>query len=361
MSAGWLAGCPGVRIGETGTMGSKTEAKRLAVMTNDGHDQHVVPEGHPEHSGRLHAAMDGIRAALEGADWVETSAPAATDEQLSIVHSPAYLDHLAADASAGGSRLDPDTHSSPGSLATARLAAGACLAAAGAMDSGSTRHALVAVRPPGHHALADRPMGFCLINNVAVAAATWADAGERVAIVDWDVHHGNGTQDIFFDDPRVLYVSTHQSPHYPGTGGLAETGGPNAERSNLNVPLRAGSAGDTLRAVFDEVIQPRIAEFAPTRLIISAGFDAHRDDPLAGLGLTAADYGALTERMIEVAPDGRLLVVMEGGYDLTALGRSIGSVAAVLAGVDLPTFDGESATSEGVDRDTLEAALAVHR
>jgi acetoin utilization deacetylase AcuC-like enzyme len=342
-------------------MGSGSAAKRLLVVTNDGHDHHVVPEGHPEHAGRLRAAMDGIRSAVSSADSTETTAPAATDEQLSTVHTSAYLEYLVADEQAGGSRLDPDTHSSPGSLATARLAAGACLAAAEAMDSGSAHHALVAVRPPGHHALADRPMGFCLVNNVAVAAATWADAGERVAIVDWDVHHGNGTQDIFFDDPRVLYVSTHQAPHYPGTGGLDETGGPNAERSNLNVPLRAGSAGDTLRAVFDEVIQPRIAEFAPTRLIISAGFDAHRDDPLAGLGLTAADYIALTERMIEVAPDGRLLVVMEGGYDLTALGRSIGSVAAVLAGAEPPTFDGESATSEGVDRSALEAALAAHR
>lgn len=342
-------------------MDAAASSSRLIVVTNDGDDGHVVPAGHPEHQGRLRAAMEGIRSSLDGSEWREVSARPATDAELARAHSVEYLELLTDDQRRGGSQLDPDTHSSPGSLATARLAAGACLLAVEAMDSGQAHHALVAVRPPGHHALADAAMGFCLVNNVAVAAATLAERGERIAVIDWDVHHGNGTQDIFYNDPRVLYVSTHQSPHYPGTGVLSETGGEGAERTTVNVPLRSGSSGDTFRAVFDQIVLERVAEFAPTRVIVSAGFDAHRDDPLASLGLTAADYVALTERMIDVAPDGRLMVVMEGGYDLTALGRSIGSVAAVLAGALVPQFDGEGATSGGVDTETLQQALAAHR
>lgn len=342
-------------------MSSNPAATRLMVVSNDGEDDHRVPSGHPEHQGRLKAAMAGIRESLRGAEWGEASCRAATDAELGVVHTSEYLETLAVDQAQGGSQLDPDTHSSPGSLMTARLAAGACLEAVRAMDDGRAHHTLVAVRPPGHHALADRPMGFCLVNNVAVAAAALAARGERVAIVDWDVHHGNGTQDIFYNDPRVLYLSTHQSPHYPGTGALDEIGGAGAERTTVNIPLESGSAGDTFRAVFDQVVLQRVAEFAPTRLIISAGFDAHRDDPLATLGLTTSDYVALTERMLEVAPDGRMMVVMEGGYDLTALGRCIGSVAAVLAGAEVPQFEGEGSTSEGVDAQTLARALAVHR
>lgn len=350
-----------VVIGETRHMSFPPAQHRLLVVTNDGDDRHVVPAGHPEHSGRLTAAMASIRTALANAEWAEEQAGPADDKALAVVHTHDYLASLAADEAAGGSQLDPDTHSSPGSLATARLAAGASLAAVAAMDAGKTHHAMAVVRPPGHHALADAAMGFCLLNNVAVAAATLAERGERVAVIDWDVHHGNGTQAIFYDDPRVMYVSTHESPHYPGTGELSETGGPNAERTTLNVPLRSGSAGDTFRAVFDDVILGRVESFAPTRVIVSAGFDAHRDDPLAHLGLTAADFESLTRRVIDVAPDGRLLVVMEGGYNLTSLGRSIATVAAVLADIDVPTYDGESATSGGVDTDTLSAAVAAHR
>jgi acetoin utilization deacetylase AcuC-like enzyme len=196
-------------------------------------------------------------------------------------------------------------------------------------------------------------MGFCLINNVAVGAATLAEAGERVLIVDWDVHHGNGTQDIFWDDSRVLYVSTHQSPAYPGTGSAIDTGGPNARGLTVNVPLPPGSAGDAALVAFDEIADPVIEAFDPTWVLISAGFDAHRDDPLADLVWSAGDYAALTRRVAGYAPrPGRVVAYLEGGYDLRALGLSAGATVAALAG---STWAPEPPTSGGPGRPAVAA------
>ena len=175
-------------------------------------------------------------------------------------------------------------------------------------------------------------MGFCLFNNVAVAAAALADHGERVAIVDWDVHHGNGTQEIFYDDPRVLYASLHEAPLYPGTGRALETGGTDARRTNVNLPFPAGTRGDVYRRAFDEVVAPLIEEFAPTWLLISAGFDAHRADPLAGIELTSADYADLALRLQSLMPPRRTVVVLEGGYDFDALAMSTGATLSALIG-----------------------------
>jgi acetoin utilization deacetylase AcuC-like enzyme len=250
------------------------------------------------------------------------------------VHDPGYVANLERFCERGGGDLDPDTYAAPGSWTTGRRAAGAVLDAVDALAAGECDVAFAAGRPPGHHAVPDRAMGFCLFNNAAVAAAKLAEEGQRVAIVDWDVHHGNGTQDIFYDDPRVLYVSTHEAPLYPGTGRADEMGGPGAPGANVNLPFPAGTRGDVYRRAFDEVVTPLVSEFAPDWLFISAGFDAHRNDPLAGLELTAADYADLAVRLQSLVPARRTVVVLEGGYDFAALSMSTGATLAALIGHD---------------------------
>jgi acetoin utilization deacetylase AcuC-like enzyme len=325
----------------------------LAVFAAPDDDEHRTPSWHPERRDRLGAALRGVDAADIG-DAVEWRAPReATTAELARAHDHDYVDALRLYCAEGGGELDPDTVATPGSWGTALRAAGAVLDAIDALRAGECEYAFAANRPPGHHALADQAMGFCLFNNVAVGAAAITAGGDRVAVVDWDVHHGNGTQAIFWDDPNVLYVSTHQSPAYPGTGRITETGGAGAPRSNLNLPFPPGTRGDPLRAAFDEVVAPVMEEFGPDWLIVSAGFDAHRDDPLAALELTAADFADLTRRVMAYVPPGRLLLVLEGGYDLGALTRSVGASLAELAGV---SYRPEGASSGRVGEPTVVAA-----
>jgi acetoin utilization deacetylase AcuC-like enzyme len=228
----------------------------------------------------------------------------------------------------------------PGSWDTALLAAGAALEVVDGLARGDGDVAFVAARPPGHHALAAEPMGFCLLNNVAVAAATLAERGERVLIVDWDVHHGNGTQEIFWDDPSVLYVSTHEWPLFPGTGRASEVGGPRALGHVVNVPLPSGATGDVVRRAIDEVAAPAIDDFKPSWVLVSAGFDAHRADPLAGLELSSVDFAALASMVAAFAPQpGRLVLFLEGGYDLQALRQSVAAALGALVGAAPPTDD----------------------
>ena len=307
-------------------------ASPISVFATADFDQHLTPEWHPERRGRLAASLSGITAAglVEAVTFEEPRL--ATIDELARVHDSTYIDQLERFCQRGGGDLDPDTFAAPGSFDTARRAAGAVLGAVEALEEGRCDVAFAAGRPPGHHAVPDRAMGFCLFNNVAVAAARLADRGERVAIVDWDVHHGNGTQDIFYDDPRVLYVSTHEAPLYPGTGRADETGGPNAPRANLNLPFPAGTRGDVYRRAFDEVIAPVVTDFTPDWLFISAGFDAHRNDPLAGLELTAGDYADFAIRLQALAPARRTVVVLEGGYDFDALSLSTGATLSALVG-----------------------------
>ena len=245
----------------------------------------------------------------------------------------------------------------PGSWQAARLAAGAGLVAIDGLRNGDAEVAFCAVRPPGHHATPTRTMGFCLLNNVAVAAAALADAGERVAIVDIDAHHGNGTQDAFVADGRVLFVSCHQWPLYPGTGAVDEVGTGDGLGTTINVPLPAGAAGDTYRYAMDVLVVPAVERFAPDWILVSAGFDAHRADPLTDLGLSAGDYADLMGRLTGLVPTGRLIAFLEGGYDLGALADSAGAFVAAALGV---RYSPEATTSDGPGRHVVDAQVVRH-
>jgi len=311
-------------------------------------DEHQLA-GHPERPSRVAAAAAGI-ADLDLGDEVRTVVPdEAGTEALLRVHSATYLAELESVSSVGGGGLDADTYVTADSWRAARLAAGAALAAVDALEEAGTGVAFVAARPPGHHAAGGQGMGFCLLNNIAVAAGSLVARGERVLIVDWDVHHGNGTQSIFWNEPSVLYVSTHQWPLYPGTGRPHEVGGLEAPGATLNLPLPAGATGDVLEYALDELVTPVVEEFAPTWVLVSAGYDAHRADPLGDLGLSSGDFAALAARAAAFAPrPGRLAFLLEGGYDLGALRASVAATVGALTGADhvpeLPTVGGPGAT-----------------
>jgi acetoin utilization deacetylase AcuC-like enzyme len=301
--------------------------------------------GHPERPERVLAALAGVEDLHLGSDLVRVEPAAAGREALERVHSADYLDELEAFARRGGGALDPDTYVVGDSFHTALLAAGAGPAVVAELQRRASGVGFVCARPPGHHATRQRGMGFCLLNNIAVTAAALADAGARVAVVDWDVHHGNGTQDVFWDDPRVLYASTHQWPLYPGTGRADEVGGAGAAGTTLNVPLPAGATGDVVRRAFDDLVVPAVERFGPDWVLVSAGFDAHRADPLAELSLSAADFGILAATVGALAPaPGRTVLFLEGGYDLAALRRSTAAALSSLLGgppgAEEPTFGG---------------------
>ena len=318
---------------------------------------HTVPQGHPERPERMVAVDHGIAASPARDDLVHHVPPLATTAELATVHDPAYLDALERFCAGGGGGLDPDTVVVVASWDVARLGAGAGLDAARRLRAGEADGAFLAVRPPGHHATATRAMGFCLLNNVAVTAAALAAQGDSVLVVDIDAHHGNGTQDIFWDDPRVTYLSIHEHPMYPGTGMLRETGGPNAPGATVNVPVPAGTSGDVYRRAVDEVIVPVAERCRADWLLLSTGFDAHRADPLTGLGLSAGDYYDLTARILATVPAGRRLVFLEGGYDLEAVAASTTATLGALAGVEVRP---EAVTVDGPGAEVIGAVRQVH-
>jgi acetoin utilization deacetylase AcuC-like enzyme len=296
---------------------------------------HLTPAGHPERPDRLRA----IEQALEDEKFqslARVEAPLGSLDIVALCHPMDYIEAIRdASPAEGLVRLDADTAMSPGSFEAALRAVGGAKLAVDEVMSGKARNAFVATRPPGHHTETARPMGFCLFNNAAIAAryARTAHGAERAAIVDFDVHHGNGSQDIFWSDKSVMYCSTHEMPLYPGTGAISERGDFN---TIVNAPLSAGDGGDAFREAFETVILPRLREFEPDIVIISAGFDAHTRDPLANLNLVEADFSWATKKLMEIADNcanGRVVSLLEGGYDLQGLSRSVAAhVTALMRG-----------------------------
>ena len=297
--------------------------RRIGFAFHPSFLEHDTGAGHPERPERLSAICDHLRRTGVWNTLVHLEPPPASRETLALVHPDRYITHIERACHHGPSALDPDTVASPGSWEAALRVVGAVTLAIGQVVAGTLDGAFCAVRPPGHHALADVAMGFCLFNNVAIGArhAQQRHGLSRVLIVDWDVHHGNGTEAIFADDPSILYFSTHQYPFYPGTGGRSHG-------TVVNVPLPAGSGDSELIRAFEEQLAPKAAAFRPDLVLISAGFDAHQEDPLAGLAATESGYAALTRivrRIAEPSAKGRVVSVLEGGYHLNALGASVES------------------------------------
>ena len=307
-------------------------AMSTAFFTHPACLDHATPEGHPERAARLQAVLRALEAP-EFAALSRHQAPLAPESELLRCHPQRYVDAIREAIPEDGSlALDADTHVSPSSLSAARAGLGQVLGALDAVMAGKAANAFVATRPPGHHAETARPMGFCLFGNVAIAAKRALDHHglSRVAVVDFDVHHGNGTQDLLWDEARVLFASSQQMPLWPGSGAASERG---AHDQLINMPLPPGADGARFRAAWEEQALPRLADFAPELVLVSAGFDAHLRDPLAQLALDEDDFAWITHRLCDLADahaGGRLVSVMEGGYDLDALASSVAVHVRVL-------------------------------
>jgi acetoin utilization deacetylase AcuC-like enzyme len=305
------------------------------LITHEAGLNHLTPSGHPERPDRLRA----VARALEAEKFqplLRVTAPQADVDSIALCHPRDFVEELRdATPTEGLVRIDADTVMSPGSYEAATRAVGGAMLAVDEVMTKKADNAFVAMRPPGHHAETVRPMGFCLFNSIAIAArhARKQHGVERVAIVDFDVHHGNGTQEIFWSDPNVMYCSTHEMPLYPGTGAVSERGNHN---NIVNAPLRAGDGGERIKEAFETRILPQLRTFSPGLLMISAGFDAHARDPLANLTLVEEDFGWLTRKLMDAADEvcgGRVVSLLEGGYDLQGLANSVDAhVTALMRG-----------------------------
>src|SRR5687768_16275049 len=301
----------------------------LILVSSPRFVDHVTPAGHPERPERAET-MEAVAARFAEQGGTVLEPRLAIDDDLARVHTPEHIESIV-ELRGRAAKIDEDTFTSPDSDEIARLAAGAVLTGVDAILRGAPRsRALVMVRPPGHHAEADRAMGFCLYNSIAVGAAYARAKGcARVAIVDYDVHHGNGTQWMFYEDPTVLFISSHQYPFYPGTGAASEQGRGPGLGFTLNIPLDAGAMDAEIERKYQQQVYPKLREFKPDLLMISAGFDAHELDPLGQLRMTTAGFGRLTRALFDEADalcQGRVVVVTEGGYDLAAVSQCLATI-----------------------------------
>jgi len=301
--------------------------KPTGIVWDPAYLAHVTDEGHPDHPRRLATLFHKLEASAGNGHFVTVAPPEATDEQILLVHRPSYLERVRATAAQGASSLSADTLTCEQSWHTAKLAVGGTIEAIRQVVEGRLANALVLARPPGHHAERSRAMGYCIFNNVAVGAmAARASMGlDRVLLVDWDLHHGNGTQHVFERDPSVFFFSSHQFPHYPGTGHLTETGMGPGEGTTMNVPLSKGCGDGEFAAVYRRLLVPVARAFKPQLILVSAGFDIHIDDPLGGMRVTPAGFAGLTRLILDIAEAtcrGRAVFCLEGGYNAEALTES---------------------------------------
>ena len=338
-----------------------------AYLTHESFTTHDFP-GHPEHAGRIEAVWARLREQGLSDRLLQIEPSPATDEQILAVHSAEHLNRL--NAVSGQDRivrLDPDTYALPASPAVARMAAGAAIGAVDAVCGGGADNAIAIVRPPGHHATRDRQMGFCLLNNIAIAArhAQTRHEARKILILDYDVHHGNGTEDIFYSDPTLMFMSIHQSPFYPGSGAMEETGAGAGQGYTLNVPIAGGFGDSAYQAIFDDVVWPAAERFAPDLMLISAGFDAHWADPLASMQLSLGGYDHLARECIKMAErfcGGKIIFVMEGGYDLEALSHGWRNIVQALLGDDAlsdPYGSARSASARSI-QPVIDAVRRIH-
>jgi acetoin utilization deacetylase AcuC-like enzyme len=335
---------------------------RSAILIDREFLKHLPGRGHPERPERLRVLLD-LAETLDPADFELLPPRVASRSEIELCHASGYVQLVESTASLSQYALDGDTVTSPKSFDVALLATGGFLRLLDSIAAREASNGFAMVRPPGHHALRNRAMGFCLFNTIAIGAQylKTAHRAKRIAIVDWDVHHGNGTQEAFYEDPSVLFISTHQYPFYPGTGGIAEVGEKAGTGYTLNVPLPGGCGDAEYLRVFKDVVVPALVRFAPEWILVSAGFDPHRRDPLAGMNVTEDGFSMMSSALLQLAEtycSGKIAFLLEGGYDLAAL-RS--SVAAVLERLQKPGVDKLAAAVGGEKIDPIiRTVLKTH-